>query len=185
MTSKHSDSGKGPRRSGRARRRLRTLILAGIAALGLAGVAALTLGNREGGASAEQIAAATGTLSAPSLFHDFGQVSMKNGKVSHRFPVRNDSDAPALVEQLFTSCMCTEASLLVGNERIGPFGMQGHGFTQRISRVIPPGQEAVVEAVFDPNAHGPAGVGRNDRAVTLLMGGRRMLQLEFTAYVTP
>ena len=134
---------------------------------------------------AAQVAAATGTLSADQTFHDFGNVSMRNGKVTQRYRVRNDSDAPALVEQLFTSCMCTETSLLVDNERIGPFGMRGHGFTPRISRVIEPGQNAIVEAVFDPNAHGPAGVGRNDRAVTVLMGGQRALQLQFTAYVTP
>jgi len=185
MKSKHNDTGKRPRHSGRSRRRRQLLYLAVIVALGGAGVAVLTVGNRESGASAEQIATATGALSAPAVFHDFGEVSMQNGKVSHRFAVRNDSEAPALVEQLYTSCMCTEASLLVGNERIGPFGMQGHGFTPRFSRLIQPGQEAVVEAVFDPNAHGPAGVGRNDRAVTLLMGGQRMLQLQFTAFVTP
>ena len=185
MKGKHNDSSRAPRRSGRSRRRLRTLSLVAIAVLGVAAVAALTLGNRGGGASAEQIAGATGTLSAASVFHDFGLVSMKNGKVSHRYPVRNDSDAPALVEQLYTSCMCTEATLLVGGERVGPFGMQGHGYNPRIDRVIPPGQEVVVEAVFDPNAHGPAGIGRNDRAVILRMGGQRMLQLEFTANVTP
>jgi hypothetical protein len=63
--------------------------------------------------------------------------------------------------------------------------MQGHGYIPRLDRVIQPGEAAVVEAVFDPNAHGPAGVGRNDRAVSVQMGGRRVLQLQFTAYVTP
>jgi hypothetical protein len=185
MSSKHTETGKGPRRSGRARRKLHLLYLAAIAALGIALVAVLMLGNREGGASTDQIAGATGTLSAPRTFFDFGEISMKGGKVSYRFPLRNDSGAPALVEQIYTSCMCTEASLLVGSERVGPFGMQGHGYTPRINRVIPPGQDTVVEAVFDPNAHGPAGVGRNDRAVSVLMGGRQVLQLQFTAYVTP
>jgi Protein of unknown function (DUF1573) len=185
MTSKRNDTSKGGRRSGRSRRKLNALYLVAIAGLGIALVAVLTLGNREGGASADQIAGATGTLSAPRTFYDFGTVSMHDGKVTYRYPLRNDSGAPALVEQIFTSCMCTEASLLVGAERLGPFGMQGHGYTPRINRVIPAGQEAVVEAVFDPNAHGPAGVGRNDRAVSILMGGRQMLQLQFTAYVTP
>ena len=81
--------------------------------------------------------------------------------------------------------MCTEASLLVGGERLGPFGMQGHGYSPRVNRLIQPGEEAVVEAVFDPQAHGPAGIGRNDRVVSILMNGRRTLDLQFTAYVTP
>lgn len=185
MTAKRTGNGKRAHHSGRSRRRLHSLYLVAIVALGIALVAVLTLGNREGGATNEQIAGATGVLSAPRAFYDFGNVSMKNGKVRYSYPVRNESGAPALVEQIFTSCMCTEASLLIGGERLGPFGMQGHGYTPRLNRVIPAGQEAVVEAVFDPNAHGPAGVGRNDRAVSILMGGRQLLQLQFTAYVTP
>jgi hypothetical protein len=169
----------------RPRRWLRVSFIVGIAAVGAALVAVILLSNRQGGASEEQIAGATGTLTAPRSFYDFGRISMKDGKVSYRFPVRNDSDSPALVEQISTTCMCTEASLLIGGERLGPFGMQGHGSTPRIDRIVAPGQEAVVEAVFDPKAHGPAGVGRNDRAVTLQLGGRRALQLQFTAYVTP
>jgi len=185
MNSRRNDTGKGPRRSRRARRTLRRLVIAALAALGIAGVAAFYFGDREGGASPQQIAQATGTLTAGRTFYDFGQVSMKDGKVSTRFGLRNEGDAPALVVQVFTSCMCTEASLLIGSERLGPFGMQGHSASPRLDRVIAPGEEAIVEAVFDPNAHGPAGVGRNDRAVSLLLGGRRVLQLQFTAYVTP
>lgn len=185
MSKQRNDSRKPRRRNARARRRLRALYIAAVAALGIALVAVLALGQRENGATAEEIAGATGTLQAARDFHDFGRISMRNGKVSVRYPVRNDSGAPALVQQLYTSCMCTEASLVLDGERFGPFGMRGHGFIPQIDQVIPPGSEAVVEAVFDPNAHGPAGVGRNDRAVSVLMGGRRVLQLQFTAYVTP
>lgn len=185
MSNKNQGKGKSRRRSAHARRRMRTLYLAAIAGLGIALVAVLTLGNRESGASADQIAGATGVLSAEREFYDFGRISMRDGEVTYRYAVRNDSGAPALVDRIFTSCMCTEALLLVDGERLGPFGMQGHGYSPRISRVIQPGQSAVVEAVFDPNAHGPAGIGRNDRAVSVLMGGQRVLQLQFTAYVTP
>jgi hypothetical protein len=163
-------------------RRIAYATVIGVVVVGVVAYFAMDWNQRE---SSAQIVAATGTLSAAQTFHDFGRVSMRNGKVTQRYRLRNDSDAPALVEQLYTSCMCTETSLLIDNERIGPFGMRGHGYTPRISRVIQPGQDAVVEAVFDPNAHGPAGVGRNDRAVSVLMGGQRVLQLQFTAYVTP
>lgn len=185
MSSKRNDSGKAKRRGGRSRRRLHAVYIALIAVLGTALVAMVGLGNSRSGSSADEIANATGTLSAAETFHDFGRISMKDGKVVYRYAVRNESDAPALVSKLYTSCMCTEASLLVDGERFGPFGMQGHGFIPTINRVIAPGQDAIVEAQFDPNAHGPAGIGRNDRVVAVEMGGQRVLQLQFTAYVTP
>ncbi|MBI4081000.1 MAG: DUF1573 domain-containing protein [Candidatus Lambdaproteobacteria bacterium] len=185
MTHKNNEPGKGRRRSGRSRRRLHALYLAVIGVLAIAGVAVFAFGDRGTGASAQQVAAATGTLATTETFFDFGRISMKNGKVRHRYALRNDSGVPALVKQLYTSCMCTETSLLVGGESLGPYGMQGMGYTPRIDRVIPAGTELAVEAVFDPNAHGPAGVGRNDRAVSVVMGDKRVIELQFTAYVTP
>ena len=185
MSSKHKEHRKARRRPGRNRRRLRATLVAMAAVVAVAAVGAFTFGNRNSGASADVIAEATGTLRAPQVFHDFGRISMGNGLVRHRFPVRNGGDTPAVVRKVYTSCMCTEASLLVDGQRYGPFGMQGHGYIPQIDRVIAPGESAVVEAVFDPNAHGPAGIGRNDRGVSVLLGGRRMLQLQFTAYVTP
>jgi hypothetical protein len=111
---------------------------------------------------------------------------MKDGKISHRFTVTNESDQPALVRKLYTSCMCTKAALLLNDgKRIGPFGMAGHDSIPEIDQPIRPGQSVVVEAVFDPNAHGPAGIGRNDRAVVLQLANNRALELHFTAYVTP
>lgn len=185
MSNHLNNSRKRRHRTNPNRQGFRRWLIGGSALLVIAVAVAFWLNNQKGGASAEQIAVATGGLTAPSPFYDFGRVSMKDGKVSYRFPVRNDGATPALVEQIFTSCMCTEASLLIGGERLGPFGMPGHASVPRISRIIPPGQEAVVVAVFDPSAHGPAGVGRNDRTVTVLQGGGRALQLNFTAYVTP
>lgn len=81
--------------------------------------------------------------------------------------------------------MCTEATLVEGGERFGPFGMIGHGSIPEINRVIEPGREVTVEAVFDPNAHGPAGIGRADRVVSVLVGSGTIVKLKFTAYVTP
>jgi len=186
MKGNRNQVSQAKRRTGRSRHIAGRLYLAVIAVLAIAGVALFTMGNREGGASPEQVANATGILSAATSFHDFGQVSMRNGKITFRYPVRNDSGTPALVQKIYTSCMCTEATLLVGTERVGPFGMPGMGPPiPTINRVIPAGQQAIVEATFDPNAHGTAGLGRNDRVVSVVLGERRVLQLSFTAYVTP
>ena len=81
--------------------------------------------------------------------------------------------------------MCTEATLVQGGESWGPFGMVGHGAAPEINRVVQPGEEVTVNAIFDPNAHGPAGIGRANRAITLQVGSRTLVELQFTAYVTP
>jgi hypothetical protein len=81
--------------------------------------------------------------------------------------------------------MCTEAVLVQGGERSGPFGMPGHGSTPAIDRVVQPGSEVTVEAIFDPNAHGPAGIGRANRVISVEVGTRTLVELKFTAYVTP
>ena len=81
--------------------------------------------------------------------------------------------------------MCTEATLVESGERFGPFGMRGHGTIPEINRMVEPGRGVTVEAIFDPNAHGPAGVGRISRAVSVMVGSSTLVELKFDAYVTP
>ncbi len=123
-------------------------------------------------------------LAAAETTYDFGRISMAAGKVSHAFAVRNTGSEPVLVEKLYTSCMCTTASLKTQEGKVGPLGMPGHGFLPSINKVIAPGEEATVEVVFDPAAHGPAGVGRIERVVFLENAGAK-LQVGFSATVTP
>ena len=135
-----------------------------------------------------QVATAVGTLAdlkAGEDTFDFGSVSMAAGKVSHTFKVKNEGADPVVVTKMFTSCMCTSASITTKEGKMGPFGMPGHGFIPEINRVIAPGEEAAVEVVFDPAAHGPAGVGRIERVVTLESGDSEPLKLGFGATVTP
>ena len=110
---------------------------------------------------------------------------MKAGRVSRRFTVRNDGGSAVTVTKLYTSCMCTTVRLSVGNRTVGPFGMPGHGAIPRLDETIDPGGEAIVEMTFNPAAHGPAGVGRVTRAITLENDNGAPLQLTFTALVAP
>jgi hypothetical protein len=50
---------------------------------------------------------------------------------------------------------------------------------------VQPGEEVTVQAIFDPNAHGPAGIGRADRVISVQVGSRTRVVLNITAYVTP
>ncbi len=81
--------------------------------------------------------------------------------------------------------MCTKASLTQGDIRVGPFGMPSHGGIVPITVEIASGAEAIVEAVFDPAAHGPAGVGPISRDVYLETSDGGKLTLSFKANVTP
>lgn len=163
------------------------LLLVGIA-LVLGGMAWI---GRPSGDIASRTPAAPSAQSAVMLVadmqsFDFGTISMANGIVRHSFAVKNAGDRPVMMRQMYTSCMCTEASLMMtGGLRMGPFGMPGHGMMPTINRELAPGAEATIEVTFDPAAHGPAGVGRTQRLIYLETDAGEPLTLEITANVTP
>ncbi|MEK7077854.1 MAG: DUF1573 domain-containing protein [Patescibacteria group bacterium] len=137
------------------------------------------------GAPTDPTAAVISTLAAPENQYDFGAISMANGKVSKIFTVSNSSAEPVTLEKIYTSCMCTEASLILNGQKFGPYGMPGHGLVPKVNRALNAGQTAEIEVVFDPNAHGPAGVGPIERIVFVEEKGRQPLELEIKAMVTP
>lgn len=127
-----------------------------------------------------------GKLVALESFYDFGTISMKDGKVTKVFKVINGTDKDIFFPRLTTSCMCT-AAFFVGldGNKSGPFGMPGMGMVPKLDQTIKAGQSAEVEAVYDPNAHGPAGVGKIDRFIYLEDSNGDKLQFEIKAVVTP
>lgn len=127
------------------------------------------------------------SLTASEKFYDFGTISMKNGNVTKEFTVTNAGNKDVTVSTIFTSCMCTTALIVApdGNTK-GPFGMAGHGGSvPPANEVIKAGDSRVIRVVFNPNAHGPAGVGPIDRFITLTDTSGNTLQLEIKAIVTP
>lgn len=128
-----------------------------------------------------------GQLSVGHIDYDFGPISMAKGKVSHAYKIVNPSAEPATISKIYTSCMCTVASLTMQDgQKFGPFGMPGHGGPSgKISTTLEPGQEAELEVIFDPAAHGPAGVGAIDRVAYIETATGQKLELNFTATVTP
>ncbi len=117
--------------------------------------------------------------------YDFGAISMAAGVVSRDFTIKNTGAAPVTIGKMYTSCMCTEASLLLGGKTFGPYGMPGHAAIPALNKNIAPGDTALVSVVFDPAAHGPAGVGRIARSVTIEQNGGRPIELQFSALVKP
>lgn len=126
-----------------------------------------------------------GVLVADERSYDFGTISMAKGKVTRTFRLRNTGGTPATIRRMSTSCMCTTATLVVGDRRRGPYGMPGHGYNPRIDQEIAGGADASVDVTFDPTAHGPAGVGPIQRVVRIETVDGPELQLEIKAVVTP
>lgn len=124
-------------------------------------------------------------LSAQAPSFDFGTVSMAAGNVTHRYKIKNANAAPVIIRKISTSCMCTTAQLVKGGKKLAIYGMPGHGYVPNLDEPIAPGEQAVVEVVFDPAAHGPAGIGRVERLVTVYTGAAQALELSFNALVTP
>lgn len=128
-----------------------------------------------------------GILTALEDDFNFGTIRMKDGDVSHKFLLKNNSDEVIRIESVSTSCMCTKA-YLYGKAGIkkGPFGMPGHsGQASSANLELDAGETVELEAVFDPAAHGPQGVGKIKRVVYIETNSQTNpeLQLKFEAEV--
>ncbi len=130
---------------------------------------------------------APGELVADAVSFDFGTVSMKNGKVSHTFVLENTGGREMKLTRMYTSCMCTTAMFIKDGKKFGPYGMPGHGGgITGLNQKLASGEKAQIEVVFDPAAHGPAGVGTIERAVYIEnAASSEPLQLMISAQVTP
>ncbi|MBI5140009.1 MAG: DUF1573 domain-containing protein [Candidatus Vogelbacteria bacterium] len=124
-------------------------------------------------------------ITAPEQLYDFGTISMANGKVSHVFKINNPTQNEIKIASVTTSCMCTAAYIVKGESKKGPFGMPGMGAVPPADETIKSGESMEVEVVYDPNAHGPAGVGAIDRFVYVTEKNGSALQVEIKAMVTP
>lgn len=125
-------------------------------------------------------------LTSSEYVYDFGSISMKDGDVTKEFTVTNGTDKDIVFQTLTTSCMCTKAYFVLPDGKTkGPFGMPGMGYVPPLDETIKAGENRIIRVVYDPNAHGPAGVGFIDRFVTLVDENGNELQIEIKATVTP
>ena len=139
-----------------------------------------------GESNPESIVYSASALSAIESDFDFGTISMKDGDVSYGFEVKNNGSESVTIKKVYTSCMCTAAYITDGSgEKYGKFGMPGHGVIPNTGIKIGPGELALVEAIFDPAAHGPSGVGLAERSVYIESNSAKSpkLELKFRALV--
>lgn len=127
-------------------------------------------------------------LSALETDFDFGTIAMKDGDVSKVFELENEGTEPILISKVYTSCMCTLAKITTAKgETSGPYGMPGHGGgISKANVIVGAGEIVKIEAVFNPAAHGPSGVGLANRTVFIETNSTQTpkVELNFTAKVT-
>ena len=119
-----------------------------------------------------------GFLTAEKAAFDFGNVPMYGGKVKHNFTLKNNGQGPVKISKIYTSCMCTEATLITSQSKKGPFGMPGHGgLITFANQEIGAGGEAMLEVEVDPAAHGPQGTGPAKKVVYIETDDSQKIQL--------
>jgi hypothetical protein len=161
-----------------------TLIIVGITVALFVGIIWIATPSEKTSAETKTEQLISSSLVAPETKYDFGTISMAAGKVKHLFVFKNTGNEAVTITTAYTSCMCTAVTLIVDGARKGPFGMPGHGFLPKLNELIPAGAEVRAEVVFDPAAHGPAGVGPIARSVILETSSGRA-EMIFSAVVTP
>lgn len=100
--------------------------------------------------------------------YNLGDVPIKGGIVTREYEIKNTSGRDMELKKIVTSCMCTTASVKVGDKETNFFGMEMSGDGNPLVKVkVKNGDTAKVTVRFDPAAHGPEGVGAFDRIVSL------------------
>lgn len=120
------------------------------------------------------------------LRQELGEIPMSQGNTQLAFQIKNTTVSVLDLQQLYTTCMCTKAKLITAAGQSSFAGMQGH--TSGLMPIDPnlqlqPGEEAVLLVDFDPNAHGPQGVGPITRSV-ILETNQQPMEFTFTGVVT-
>lgn len=119
----------------------------------------------------------TGQVSVEQLTHDWGQIPYSGGDVKKTFVIKNTGNGTLTLRNIQTSCMCTTAQLTIEGKNSPSFGM--HSSSSWVGEV-PPGKEATLTVVFDPDFHGPSGIGAISRLIDIDTNDPTRPKLEFT-----
>ncbi|MDO8503969.1 MAG: DUF1573 domain-containing protein [bacterium] len=107
-------------------------------------------------------------IEASPASYDLGNVPINGGIVAKEFEIKNITDKMLRLKKIATSCMCTTASVQVGDKTTNFFSMEMAGDRNPpVNLEIAQGQTAKVVVNFDPAAHGPTGTGPFARSIWL------------------
>lgn len=125
---------------------------------------------------AQVVTTSNAKASVQNEFHDFGEVGINDGKITAEYEVFNEGSEVLQFYNLTTSCSCTNARFVSGDNESPEFGM--HSKSKYVYEVQP-GDSVTIKAVFDPLFHGPSGVGSISRDITVDTNDASNPQLSF------
>jgi hypothetical protein len=111
-----------------------------------------------------------------AMTHDWGEIDIRGGNVEKVFEIENTGDGDLEVTNFKTSCMCTEAQVVINDEKSPVFGMHSRSSWKG---VVSSGESADVKVVFDPLFHGPQGTGPITRLVSFETNDPESPRMEF------
>jgi len=94
---------------------------------------------------------------------DWGEIDINGGLFERTYKIKNSGESDLEIANFKTSCMCTTAKIKINGQTSPVFGMHT---TSNWKGSIKPGEEAEIEVVFDPMAHGPQATGPITRIVS-------------------
>lgn len=109
--------------------------------------------------------------------YDWGTIPIDGGNVVKTFTIRNVGTGTLELANVQTSCMCTEAQVVIDGEKSPFFGM--HAKSSWVGKLTA-GSQAELVVTFDPAYHGPAGIGQITRVVSMSTNDASRPKLEFT-----
>ena len=110
--------------------------------------------------------------------HEWGEIGINDGNALAEFSISNDGTDTLKLFNVVTSCACTTAQIVVGDEVSPLFGM--HTKSNYIAEV-PAGDTAILKVEFDPAFHGPGGVGPVNRQIVVETNDPGQPELNFMA----
>lgn len=86
-------------------------------------------------------------------YYDFGEVSVGKGTVTALLTIKNVGENDLIIDNMETSCMCTEVSLIVDGKESPKFGMTMHGNPVNWWQNLTSGEEAQLKIYYNPRVH--------------------------------
>ncbi|MFH1362716.1 MAG: DUF1573 domain-containing protein [Candidatus Omnitrophota bacterium] len=100
----------------------------------------------------------------PATF-DFGQVSKGQGKVTHIFKIHNKGNSDLIINNIYSACPCTTASLKIGENKSKFFDTRGAPKDWQV--ILKSNKVAELEVVLDLS-HESANIGHLVRKIIVL-----------------
>lgn len=120
---------------------------------------------------------ANAKLTADEKTFDWGEIAYSGTDATKTFTIKNSGTEVLKLTNIKTSCACTKAQVVIDDKSSPYFSM--HTTSSWIGE-ISPGKEASLTVIFDPDFHGPSGVGAVERLISMETNDAANPQIEFS-----